>query len=322
MDEYCTTHGKSGDDNRPNFSGFKSMVYRYTGRQLTFASDMLNAFDGISAFISQGCNTRFRCGLPTEFFDLSLLWRPEERLKRRQGFSSWTWAGWEGRIGYWPGYYWYTNENEWNQQATYIDWRHPTEGMSGGSIQDVVVSVSASKEKLRILLCPQISVDPAWFSGPRTLPMTILPPRAELLSFWALSARFHLKETVQGETYGLKKGHGPYRNHTYADAGVVRLDIVNRQDKACGNVLVDTDWWQLRKEGGRLVGKGYRFIILSESEQRDGSDHNFLNVLLVEQMYAQEVGAVWERVGAGLVLKLHLGEACAPGPRWEFFNLE
>ena len=98
------------------FEIYKQLVGTYTKRDLSFKSDILDAFAGIFAVLDD----HFRCatyhGLPAAIFSHALLWTPAARLPRRGSrlpsmsdlspgqpdarFPSWSWAGWDGPVGY------------------------------------------------------------------------------------------------------------------------------------------------------------------------------------------------------------------------------
>ncbi|KAK0611245.1 heterokaryon incompatibility protein-domain-containing protein [Immersiella caudata] len=91
------------------WKAYADAVGMYTGRKMTWQTDALNAFHGVSDLLAQGVNTTFWHGLPEYNFDQALLWYPREPLRRRnhEGASpSWSWAGWEGHTGY-RGRGWY-----------------------------------------------------------------------------------------------------------------------------------------------------------------------------------------------------------------------
>jgi hypothetical protein len=74
----------------------------YSFREMTDPCDGLNAFKGVlqkmkEDFYPQGWFE----GLPVEDFDWALLWRHHRPAQRREGFPSWTWAGWRGKL--WHG---------------------------------------------------------------------------------------------------------------------------------------------------------------------------------------------------------------------------
>ncbi|CAG9992528.1 unnamed protein product [Clonostachys byssicola] len=65
--------------------------------------DVIFALQGLLNILSGAMLTEFRYGLPENLFDVSVLWAPRGILKRRSAsnpFPSWSWAGWEGTMGY------------------------------------------------------------------------------------------------------------------------------------------------------------------------------------------------------------------------------
>lgn len=65
----------------------------YTHRNLSYESDKLNAITGCLNFITERKGVPFIHGLPATDFHYALLWTGEyDRI--REGFSSWSWAGW------------------------------------------------------------------------------------------------------------------------------------------------------------------------------------------------------------------------------------
>ena len=78
---------------------FAKYASEMSTRKLTFPSDFLNAFRGISNVLCREINTTVFWGTPTAHFDLFILWDTVEPApKRRVGFPSWSWAGWHGGI--------------------------------------------------------------------------------------------------------------------------------------------------------------------------------------------------------------------------------
>ncbi|KAK1758123.1 heterokaryon incompatibility protein-domain-containing protein [Echria macrotheca] len=91
------------------WKSYSDAVAMYSKRQMTWQTDVLNAFQGVTDLLAQGVNTLFWQGLPEFAFDQALLWYPREPLKRRtfEGAPpSWSWAGWQGHTGY-RGRGWY-----------------------------------------------------------------------------------------------------------------------------------------------------------------------------------------------------------------------
>ena len=90
---------------------YTELVQIYTQRQLTYKSDILNAFGGIVSMLERTLDKGFKYGLPEAFLETALLWMPAGRIKRRdaeialldgqkQNFPTWSWCGWEGPVSY------------------------------------------------------------------------------------------------------------------------------------------------------------------------------------------------------------------------------
>ena len=100
-------------------------------RDLRFPEDILRAFAGAEAVLSQMLGCDLVQGLPTCIFDVALLWQPHEKLARREGFPSWSWAGYVGQIE-WRGdtvYGLYGGDdgglaglNRWQKDHTWIEY--------------------------------------------------------------------------------------------------------------------------------------------------------------------------------------------------------
>lgn len=82
-------------------------VMHYTTRQLSFDTDVLNAFAGFSKLISDSLDSEVSFGLPETLFVEALLWDvapPHRRRRSTPEIPSWSWAAWEGRVELYP--YW------------------------------------------------------------------------------------------------------------------------------------------------------------------------------------------------------------------------
>lgn len=88
------------------FNEYTKMVEQYTGRTLSYTSDLLNAPAGLLHIFQLCFQSEFIYGLPIVLLDVAILWRPAQRLKRRprsaalQVFPSWSWTGWIGQVAY------------------------------------------------------------------------------------------------------------------------------------------------------------------------------------------------------------------------------
>ena len=90
-----------------DYKQYDSFVSAYTGRSLTDQFDALNAGRGVLNAITKNTGRAFIFGLPIDDFHRALLWKSHHgnTLTRREGFPSWSWAGWKGRTeyAYWVG---------------------------------------------------------------------------------------------------------------------------------------------------------------------------------------------------------------------------
>jgi hypothetical protein len=90
----------------PNIRAFAATALAYSERQLTYASDAMNAFSAIVTVFSRSMHGGFLHGTPELFFDGMLLWQPYSPLERRKdakgnvvkAFPSWSWIGWTGKL--------------------------------------------------------------------------------------------------------------------------------------------------------------------------------------------------------------------------------
>ncbi|GAB1318643.1 hypothetical protein MFIFM68171_08853 [Madurella fahalii] len=93
------------------------MLHYYMKRVLTNQSDALRAMAGIIRRGSQKLGYKMLEGLPTGSFDQFLLFEGRN-IHRRQGFPSYSWAGWRGEA-------WFDvhdNLNDWLRTRTWIIW--------------------------------------------------------------------------------------------------------------------------------------------------------------------------------------------------------
>ncbi|PQE04554.1 heterokaryon incompatibility protein [Rutstroemia sp. NJR-2017a BVV2] len=114
-------------------------VETYLRRMLTYSSDIINALAGVLTTQGRMMDCEIFHGLPVAIFDMAMLWQPSgvAEIRRREGFPSWSWAGWEGKVA-WRGdtmemgsYGLYESSEElerkmitgWVRERTWIDWR-------------------------------------------------------------------------------------------------------------------------------------------------------------------------------------------------------
>lgn len=88
-----------------NALSYSRAVEAYTSRELTFASDILDAFEGVAARFRPLFRSDLLFGIPRSELDSQILWQPYGPMTRRRDpqtglpiFPSWSWAGWVGKV--------------------------------------------------------------------------------------------------------------------------------------------------------------------------------------------------------------------------------
>lgn len=84
------------------FKEYAQLVQQYSRRQLSHDAEILCAIAGLLHVFKLCFKGPIRQGLPQVLLDSAILWRPAERLTRRDcaTVSSWSWAGWKGEVKY------------------------------------------------------------------------------------------------------------------------------------------------------------------------------------------------------------------------------
>ncbi|KAL9065495.1 MAG: hypothetical protein Q9161_008200 [Pseudevernia consocians] len=88
-----------------NVLSYSRTLEAYTSRQLTYAIDILNAFEGVAARFRPLFRSDLLFGIPRSELDSQILWQPHGPMTRRRDpqtdlpiFPSWSWAGWVGKV--------------------------------------------------------------------------------------------------------------------------------------------------------------------------------------------------------------------------------
>ncbi|KAF4627891.1 hypothetical protein G7Y89_g10261 [Cudoniella acicularis] len=91
----------------PHLPALGRMISAYNKRELTYPEDVLDGFAGPASVLTKNFPGGFLCGIPITFFDIFLLWRPKDGMKRRTPknphfqrlcLPSWSWIGWQGQL--------------------------------------------------------------------------------------------------------------------------------------------------------------------------------------------------------------------------------
>ena len=93
------------DDSRGSLEHYRNLVRECTMRKISYSGDGLNACIGLLSDYRKRTkkdDSRFAFGLPLSDFTAALCWSacPHKPESRRQGFPSWSWAGWSNLAQY------------------------------------------------------------------------------------------------------------------------------------------------------------------------------------------------------------------------------
>ena len=174
----------------------------YTSRQLTFGSDVLNAFVGILEVITIWTSEKFFWGHPCSDFDQWLCWDALYGSKRPgNDFPSWSWASWTGVI--------YDRERE---MISEVSCYRTNNNFAGGQESQLISIISddfkqrederlrGSKAVARVAGRTCDSPRSAGVEYPRNVTLKLVQARGlkklplpdTYIYFWASSAKFHL----------------------------------------------------------------------------------------------------------------------------------
>lgn len=311
------------------WSTYSRAVGTFTGRKMKNEKDALNAFAGILRMI---CPERTLEGLPVPVFELALLWQPKQRIQRREGFCSWSWAGWTGQV-HWFNDQCLENVEEssasekrrvecWAKARTWIVWysswgantRSPAYLLDGPPwLHGSAPSASIQQERFPKQSC-------CFMPTPSLLPRRLdrlgnQRRNIRYLQFWTASAYYRIeldqRAVIRYESLGPENtGNG------------LRLFLLCDDDnRKCGWVLLDEGWVEISaKQDTRLQ----EFILLSEgrckrSHPNKGSkdqppENDFLefNAIMITW-----TGGIAERAGLGRIRKTALSRSCKRPMKWK-----
>lgn len=99
---------KSWISTLPSLRDWAIAVDTFSGRQLTYETDVARAFAGAYTALGRTFPGNMLKGLPQFFFDIALLWLPSAESSRQPDNPSWSWTGWKEHsncTGSWHPYY-------------------------------------------------------------------------------------------------------------------------------------------------------------------------------------------------------------------------
>lgn len=281
----------------------------YSSRILSHQRDALDAFSGILRTLHSG-----RCveAVPVTFLDLALLWQPFERLRRREGFSSWSWVGWIGRIRYNTEKIEERNKSEvqalsaWFIARTWIVWHvstrkkcHlPAYRIWGPLWSHRVRPENATQNSRFPKQHDTITPTPGMlFEQLKRIPLDESRD-IHYLQFWTMSV--HCRINV--DPSAVLRYSSP--NAENMGNGLRRFKVLHDDTQTHGWVMLDQEWIGVVAEDDV---KTQEFILLSEAAGIEGNDKSIANGAITESCGAfNAMMIVWtqgiaQRAGIGRI---------------------
>jgi hypothetical protein len=335
------------DRNKPASLAYFEAVEDYTSRDLSYPSDILKAFSGFLQVQQRMIGTDSLSGLPTSIFDMALLWQPVGPMQRRDGFPSWSWAGWQGRVRWSGDTMELASERSsaskdaeklkitmWLRDRTWINWFR-----IGSGTEEPVWRPSAITETIDPV---QIGYNPDACSAAnpygRNWDMTSLPQCLASIHrgdfTLASQQEVYLRQSPEThlvfQTYVCKYRIQPsneYLRYASLDPmwlpnGRTIFHIRNCNDAVCGYVLLDDRWKDIH---ATAISPVYTFLLLSEANYYSNwriphethpykkfygeEEYEEFHVMMVEEKDYDGV-RVLERAGIGRLLKEATQDAC------------
>ena len=204
--------GRLSWKNSVNFTLYAAAVEAFSKRNLSFDTDVLDAFEGVSKRLRHLFRGKLSFGMPETEMECALRWEPFTVLQRRKHpttredlFPSWSWAGWKGHVRYFHeeeiSVLTWLNEDE--QEINSHDFRCPNAKLQGTDTPWVYQPRNLSRDIFShsSYINPDIPgyrfrhpVEPE-NERPTAL---LLKPGLPHLRFWTLSAAMFLKDYDRG----------------------------------------------------------------------------------------------------------------------------
>ena len=324
-------------------SDYVGSLYEYSSRQLTYDSDVLNAFTGILGILcermSNGRNPELdhAYGLPTYVFDWAILWQPNKSVHRKaNGWPSWSWCGWSGTISMSLKGMDLTQLENWLCNHTWINWI--IYDRNGQELMQIPSKSTYQREKQANVRFhhfdnyDQISPAPAP-KAKALIPFSSLTPSplttntcSHLLHFTTLSLFLHLISTSH-------LVYDPISSSSSRCFYILHHDSTPQTSIPYGTIWLNTTWHH-----DPDPQRTYEFLVLSEAPQnlvvisefpprgfKSGPESEVRAkgtvyfVMLIERDSQNE--EVAERVGLGAVFReaidMALSESGFSGAEWK-----
>ncbi|KAF8972571.1 heterokaryon incompatibility protein-domain-containing protein, partial [Flammula alnicola] len=294
-------------DNDPHpLESYSSFLFHYSTRNLTKESDTIYATTGVLHHIAGQIDSGLLEGIPTVAFDACMLfWDPfqavSQRIGRRLGFPSWSWAGWHGmKITF--GNYVAANTDsgdfrEWLRTMTYVVWyKRVPKSNKPELVWDLELQEKFGKKIYEREPDPELDGLPT--APSERVSRTVLGHDYTLLHFWAYTVCFSALEPPDGQDWSL----------IYKILGV--------HDIECGGIKIDDPKLLPTLEipyEAVIVSKVSRYNDLFNDKVE--VDKPIYWILLIEWVGPERVIA--ERRGIGYVFLDCLEYMLEPGKVWK-----
>lgn len=206
--------------------GAKLILYSY--RTTKYDEDAIRAFAGVLQRLETIYPKGFFWGLPIEDFDWGLLWRSQVPPTRREGFPTWSWAGWRGGLFFGQP----LDVKKTRQTPTYLE----IHACRLGKLDQIFATQCDSLARGNTGICVIIRNDPIEKASQETLPevKSVLDhhPSAEEAGYLFVTAVFlHLKPDFRRP-----------RTRVYQAGALATFSFLVR-DVQCHIRIMSTDRW-------------------------------------------------------------------------------
>lgn len=298
------------------------MLIQYFGaKELTHQEDALNAMAGITARFARQMKCRTLEGFPVAAFDYFLLFvSSDSSLSRREGFPSYSWAGWKG-VCNWNsiGLLDETAVNDWLAGKTWIIWYKRSPSGTLNQVWDIEANEDFLRASTDDVGYRRRTSFPAKYGlGIRTtrtqpshqLPVDLILLPYHSLQFWTMAIFCRIRYYQDTERSWFKN----------------RFDILDIHGRFCGYLLMDGQAQALRNWSDRtlefallsLEGLSGRNSLLDlRSFENDSTQNTYSPDIAFWAMLIEWKNGIAERRGLGQIYQKALANSFAPGPVWK-----
>ncbi|RMZ79864.1 hypothetical protein DV737_g3267, partial [Chaetothyriales sp. CBS 132003] len=260
-------------------SDYIGSLYEYSSRQITYESDVLNAFAGVLGVLCERMRNGGRpevdhaYGLPTHVFDWAILWQPNLSIQRQSKmWPSWSWCGWTGTISMALTALDDSQLESWLRSHTWINWI--IYGMNGQPLMQIPSESTYQREEQVNLrfghLDSHVQISPApahkvqalmRFSSSASSPSST-GACSQLLHFATLSLRLRLIPTWH--LVHDPASSSPFRSY------IIQHGSASQTSMPYGTIRLSSTW-----PHDADPERTYEFVVLSEAPRKSVVKNEF-----------------------------------------------